>query len=407
MTSRFWDDHIAGNRKRESMAQRTADVVIIGGAAVGSSTAYFLKQLGFKGSVIVVEKDPTYQWCATGRSVASVRQQFSTPENIRLSQFGVSFFKGIKDEFGPEADIAFRERGYLIMATADGASGLKENVALQHSLGAETELLDQDGIAVKFPWLSTEGLAAGGWGRSGEGWVDPHALRSLFQAGAKARGVEYVAGEVTGVEIADGSVRSVALADGTRIACGVAISCAGWHSHKVAAMAGIDLAVRPKKRLVFVVDIRQDLAGCGLMIDPSGLYFRPEGKFYLTGIQPPESEDVDCEDFDIDHAFFDREVWPRLAERAKAFESLKVVSAWSCHYDYTLLDQNAVLGAHPAVANLLFACGFSGHGLQHSPGNGRAMAELVIYGAYRSIDLTRLGFARLLSGTPLRERNVY
>ncbi len=389
------------------MPQRSADVVIIGGAAVGSATAYFLEKLGFGGSVVVVEKDTTYQWCATGRSVASVRQQFSTPENIRLSQFGVAFFKGIKDEFGPEADIGFRERGYLIMASPEGHRGLTENVALQRGLGADTELLDAAGIAARFPWLSTEGLAGAGWGRTGEGWVDPHALRSLFQAGARARGVDYVHGEVTGIEVTGGRARAVALAGGDRIACGAIVSCAGWHSHKVAAMAGIDLAVRPKKRLVFVVDIRQELAGCGLMIDPTGLYFRPEGRFYLTGIQPPEDEDPDTEDFDIDHEFFDREVWPRLAVRAQAFESLKVVNAWSCHYDVTLLDHNAVLGPHPAVPNLLFACGFSGHGLQHSPGNGRAMAELIMHGAYQTIDLGRLGFTRLLENRPVRERNVY
>lgn len=389
------------------MAERTADVVIIGGAAAGSSTAYFLKKLGFKGSVVVIEKDTTYQWCATARSVASVRQQFSTPENIKLSQFGVSFFKGIKDEFGSDADISFRERGYLIMASPEGRAGLEANVALQCSLGADIALLDAAAMSRQFPWISTDGLAAAGWGRSGEGWVDPHALRALFQAGARARGVDYIQGEVTGIAVANGKASHVTLADGSRIACGTVVACAGWHSHKIAAMAGIDLQVRPKKRLVFVVDIRQELAGCGLMIDPTGLYFRPEGKFYIAGIQPPENEDPDTEDFEIDHAFFDREVWPRLVVRAQAFESLKVVNAWSCHYDYTLLDQNAVLGLHPSVGNLLFACGFSGHGLQHSPGNGRAMAELVMHGAYKSIDLTRLGFARLLRNEPLRERNVY
>src|SRR5688572_33279991 len=105
------------------MAIEKADVVIVGGAAVGSSIAYFLKRDGFKGSVVVVEKDPSYQFCATGRSLASIRQQFSTPENIRLSQFGVGFFKSIKQEFGPEADVGFRERGYLIMRSEERRVG--------------------------------------------------------------------------------------------------------------------------------------------------------------------------------------------------------------------------------------------------------------------------------------------
>lgn len=159
--------------------------------------------------------------------------------------------------------------------------------------------------------------------------------------------------------------------------------------------------------MVFVVDCKTPLDGAGLMIDPSGLYFRPEGRFYLTGIQPPEADDPDTEDFDVDHAFFDAEVWPRLAARVPAMEALKVVNAWSCHYDYTTLDQNAVLGAHPDVANLIFACGFSGHGLQHSPGIGRAIAELITHGRYVSIDLSALGWERVLRNEPLAELNVY
>lgn len=389
------------------MAPRTADVVIIGGAVVGSAIAYFLKRDGFKGSVVVIEKDPSYQLCATGRSVASVRQQFSTPQNIRLSQFGVGLFKGIKSEFGPEADISFRERGYLIMATPEGRAALETQIAIQHSLGAATELLEPAEIARRFPWMSIEGLGAAGWGPTGEGWVDPHSLLSLFRSGARSRGVEYVADEAIGLDRRGNMITGVRLRGDSIIAAGTVVCAAGWHSAKVAALAGLDLPVRPKKRMVFVVDCKTALVGAGLMIDPSGLYFRPEGKFYLTGIQPPETDDPDSEDFEVDHAFFDAEVWPRLAVRVPAMEALKVVNAWSCHYDYTTLDQNAVLGLHPDVANLIFACGFSGHGLQHSPGIGRAMAELIIHGRYMSIDLSALGWDRILRNAPLAELNVY
>lgn len=389
------------------MAASTADVVIVGGAVVGSAIAYFLKRDGFRGSVVVVEKDPSYQWCATGRSVASVRQQFSTPQNIRLSQFGVGLFKGIKSEFGPDADVSFRERGYLIMATPEGRATLEAQIAIQHSLGAATELLEPAEIARRFPWMSVDGLGGAGWGPTGEGWVDPHGLLSLFRGGARDRGVTYVADEVVGLDRASGSITAVRLKSGDTIAAGTVVCAAGWHSRKVAAMANLDLPVRPKKRMVFVVDCRTPLDGAGLMIDPSGLYFRPEGQFYLAGIQPPEADDTDTEDFDVDHAFFDAEVWPRLAARVPAMEALKVVNAWSCHYDYTTLDQNAVLGPHPDVANLIFACGFSGHGLQHSPGIGRAMAELINHGRYTSIDLSALGWDRILRNAPLAESNVY
>ena len=397
------------------MAGRTADIVIVGGAVVGSSIAYFLRREGFRGTVTVVEKDVTYQWCATGRSVASIRQQFSTPENIRLSQFGLSFFRGIGDELGPDADIAFRERGYLIMASPDGRATLEANVALQTSLGADTELLEPAEVGRRFPWLSTEGLGGAGWGRTGEGWVDPASLLQLFRKAAIARGVDYLADEVVGIDTTSAAagaggtrrITGVRLASGDMIGTERVVCAAGWHSGKVARLAGLDIPVRPRKRFVFVVDCREALPGCGLMIDPSGVYFRPEGRYFLTGLAPPELADPDAEDFDIDHGFFDEEIWPRLAARVPAFEALKVQGAWCCHYDLNTLDHNAILGPHPELPGLVLACGFSGHGLQHSPGVGRGIAEHLVHGRFLSIDLARFGFERVTAGRPILELNVF
>lgn len=390
------------------MAIETADIVIVGGAVVGSSIAYFLKRDGFAGSVVVVEKDPSYQFCATGRSLASIRQQFSTPESIRLSQFGVGFLKDIKQEFGPDADVSFRERGYLIMATPEGRGVLEQNVKLQQSLGADTELLEADEIGRRFPWMSTHGLGAAGWGRSGEGWLDPHALMGTFRSAAREKGVTYLADEVVGLEMSGRRVTGVKLKSGGSIAAGKVVCAAGWHSYKIAAMAGFELPVRPRKRLAFVVDCRDPLPGAGMMIDPSGVAFRPEGRFYITAVSPKEGDpDPDEEDFDFDHEVFDRDIWPQLAARVPAFETLKVQNAWCCHYDVSTLDHNAILGPYPEVDGLILACGFSGHGLQHSPGVGRGIAELLTHGGYRSIDLTRFGYDRVLRGEPILETNVF
>jgi FAD-dependent oxidoreductase domain-containing protein 1 len=389
------------------MPTSTADIVIIGGAVVGSSIAYFLKRNGFTGRVVVVEKDPSYQWCATGRSVASIRQQFSTRENIELSRFGATFFSSIRDEFGPDADIAFRERGYLIMASPEGRPVLEQSIALQRSLGADTALLEPEDIARQFPWLSTEGLGAAGWGRSGEGWVDPNSLMQLFRKGAIARGVEYRAGEAIGITVTGGRIAGVQLASGDTIATERVVCAAGWHSAKVAAMASLSIPIRPRKRFVFVIDCRDPLPGAGLMIDPSGVYFRPEGKVFLAGLAPSEDRDPDAEDFDIDHAFFEDEIWPRLALRVPAFEAIKVQSAWCCHYDLNTFDHNAILGPHPDLPEFVLACGFSGHGLQHSPGVGRGIAEHLIHSCWQTIDLTRLGYARVTANQPLLELNVF
>ncbi|MFN3744866.1 MAG: NAD(P)/FAD-dependent oxidoreductase [Hyphomicrobiaceae bacterium] len=385
----------------------SADVVIVGGAAVGSATAYFLRREGFNGRVVVVEKDPSYQRCATGRSVASIRRQFSTPENILLSAFGWAYFSSVKEAHGPEADVSLVERGYAIMASAEGERVLRANVAVQRDLGADVELLAPEPLKRRFPWLAVDDLAGAGWGRSGEGWVDPHAHLALMRKRAIAEGVVYLADEVVGIDLKGSAVVGVRLASGGTIATPMIVCAAGWHSRKVAALAGVDLPVRPRKRYVFVIDCPTPLPGAGLMIDPSGVYFRPEGRYYLTGVAPPEDEDPDAEDFDIEDGFFERLIWPTLAHRVPAFETLKVVNAWCCHYDLNTLDHNAILGPHPEVAGFLLACGFSGHGLQHSPGIGRAVAELIVHGSYRAIDLTRFGWARIAANAPLAEANVF
>jgi len=201
-------------------------------------------------------------------------------------------------------------------------------------------------------------------------------------------------------------VQGVVLDDGTRIACGSLINAAGSGAAALARSAGIELPVQPRKRCVFHVRSPALTPGCPLVVDPSGVYFRPEGTGWLCGVAPPEHEDPPCEDFEVQHALFDEHIWPVLAARVDGFEALRVMRAWAGHYDVNLLDHNMILGAHPDIDNLLFANGFSGHGLQHAPAVGRALSELVVHGVYRSLDLSRLGWARVLRQEPLREINV-
>ena len=154
------------------------DVVIVGGAAVGSSVAYFLTHdLEFTGSIAVIERDPTYARAATTLSAASIRQQFSTPENIRMSAFGVAFFRDLKTRFGADADIAFRERGYLLLASETGAETLAANHGVQQAEGADIVLMDQTALADNFRWLNTSDLTLGAFGRSGGVRVIPTLSR--------------------------------------------------------------------------------------------------------------------------------------------------------------------------------------------------------------------------------------
>jgi len=393
-------------------AKTSYEVVIVGGAVVGSSTAYFLAtNPDFSGSVLVIEKDWTYQHSATALSSSSIRHQFSNAINVKVSQFGTEFIRDFKRNAAVDDDIpeiGFHENGYLFLAADQrGADVLSRNHATQIACGAEVTLLDPDGLARRFPWLNTEGLTLGSTGERGEGWFDNVGLMQGFRKKARALGVEYIEDEVVAVNREGDRVVSVATKSGQTIACGTLVNTSGTNGKHVARMAGLDIPVEPRRRSLFVADCRTPLEGSvGLTIDPTGVFFRPEGKFYLMGTYPKHDPEVDPNDFAVMHAEFEDEIWPTLANRVPAFEAIKVVNSWAGHYDYCTLDHNVILGPHSDVRNFLFANGFSGHGLQQSPAMGRGLSELITYGGFRTLDLSPFGYERVVANRPFLEDAV-
>lgn len=384
------------------------DIVIIGGAIVGSSLAYHLRKEGFPGSIALIERDPQFTHSATTLSAASIRQQFSIPENIRLSQYTLALFRRLKQEFGADADIGFREGGYLILATDEGLPVLAANHAVQIAEGADIVLEDASALARRFTWLSTEGIRAGAYGRGGEGWFDAHAYLHLFRKALRTMNVDLITASVTGIEREGGHVTAVMLDTGTKLTAGLIVNAAGPNAGKVAGMAGLTLPVEPRKRTVFVFEARDRFDDMPLIVDPGGIWWRPEGSVYITG--GAETEDgeqaADPADFEPRWELFENEIWPVLATRVPAFEAIKMTRAWAGHYEYNTLDQNAVIGPHPQVENFIFANGFSGHGLQQAPAVGKALSELIVHGAYRTIDCSAFGYGRIAESRAFRELNV-
>ncbi len=390
--------------------EHLADVVIVGGGVMGSAIAYFLTaDAAFHGSVLVIERDPSYADCATTRSWGGVRQQFSTPENVVMSLFSLGFFRDARELLavdGEGPDLAFKEHGYLFLASPAGLPMLEANRALQCELGADIALLGHAELAERFPWLSLEGLAGGGFGESGEGWLDPSAVLHGFRRKAQAQGAHYRTDAVVGIERAGDRIASVSLAGGATVSCGHLVNAAGPQAGRVAALAGIVLPVSPRKRMSYVFDCREALPPVPLTIDTTGVTFRPEGAHYIAIHSPPPEDDPVSNDLDEDYEPFERVIWPALAARVPAFEAIKLTGSWAGHYDYNGFDQNAVIGPHPEIANFHFCNGFSGHGIQQAPAAGRAVAEGILHGATQSLDLDALGYARLIEGRPLRELNI-
>lgn len=403
---------MSAERKTDAPQRRSYDVVIIGGAMMGSASAWFLSaNPDFNGSVLVVERDPTYEFSSTSRTNSCIRQQFSHETNIKISQFGVAFLKSFREQLGgdPEIpDITLQAFGYLYLAGSEAfADVLRENQAVQAAAGAGTRLMTPEEIKDAWPAYNTDGVVLGSHNPVDEGYFDGATMFDWWRRMARRNGVEYVANEVTAITRGrDGRVESVALASGETIAAGAVVNASGPRGAVTARMAGFDLPVEPRRRFTFIFDVEKPLGhDLPLTIDPSGVHVRMDGRYYLCGC-PPDHDPAVAFDFTLDHSVFEEKIWPAIAHRVPAFEAVKVINGWIGHYAYNTLDYNAIIGPHPDAPNFLFLNGFSGHGFQQSPAMGRGVSELIAYGGYRSLDMSAFGYDRVLRGEPVLERAV-
>lgn len=396
------------------------DVVIVGGAVIGSAVAYFLSaNPDFNGSILVVERDPTYAKASTSLSSSSIRTQFSNPINVKISQFGSAFIKDfartmqIPGEAPP--DLNFHQGGYLFLAnTEEQEETLRENHEVQLACGADVVLWDQEALHRAFPHLNVDDIRLSSYGQSGEGWFSNTGLMNGFKAKARDLGADYVTDEVVAIGRAGNSVTDVTLKSGAVVRAGTVVNASGPRAALTARMAGLDVPVEPRKRTLFVFDCAQTPEGSAtvnagrlpLMIDPTGVFCRPEGRFFLSGAAPIEDPAVDWDDFEPRWHEFEDIIWPALANRARGFEAIKVVNQWAGHYDFNTLDHNLIVGRHPVVANFIYANGFSGHGLQQGPAAGRGVSELITYGAFRTLDLREVGYERIAENRPFLEKAV-
>ncbi len=386
----------------------SARVVIVGGAIIGSFCAWSLRKAGFAGSITVVERDPTYQFSSTALSAAGIRTQFATPANIQMSLYAAQMFRSIKSVFGDDADIGYREKGYLILG---GPGQVLERTAaaqMQRAYGADIAVLGPDELAARFPGFAFDDVGVGTFGVQHEGWFDAWSLLSLVRKAARNAGVTYVDATVQSFESTSTKVTGVKLSTGQSIPCDFCVLAAGALSGRLVATLGIELPVVPKKRTVFSFRSPFKLENFPMLFDSSGIWVRPEGQGYIGGIQPSAERDVDADgDFEPHHDLMEEVFWPLLATRIPAMEQLRLNRAWAGHYEVNTLDHNGVVGAHDELANLIFATGFSGHGVMHAPAVGRGIAELVTAGEFLSIDMSPLSWSRIRSATPLHESIVY
>ncbi len=390
------------------------DVVIVGGAIYGSAVAWFLTENpDFDGTILVVERDPTYEFASTSHTNSCIRQQFSEEINVRISQFAAEYIKNFRAHMGGDVRVPqphIHSFGYLYLADNEGfAATLRETQKIQAACGAGTRHMTRDEIAQAYPFYQLDDIIAGNHNTVDEGYFDGHTLFDWWRRMAKERGVTFLTNEVVAMNRnASGTrVESVILKSGEVVGCGTVVNASGPRAVLTARMAGIDMPVEPRKRYTFVFAAEKPLdRDLPLTIDPSGVHMRTDGAYYMAGCPPDDDGPVDYTDFAADHNIWEDKVWPILATRIPQFEAIKLRNSWVGHYAYNTFDQNAILGAHEEVANFVFVNGFSGHGLQQSPAIGRGTAELITYGQYRTLDLSPLNFTRIAQGARFVEKAV-
>lgn len=402
------------SHKLEIPSQSSYDVVIVGGAMFGSSVAWFLaSNPDFDGSILVVEKDPTYEFTSTAHTNSCMRQQFSREINVRVSQFAAEFVKNFQDYMGNDPRVPklpFQSYGYMYLADNEAfADVLRESQKLQASCGAGTKFMTPEEIKRDYPFYQLDDIVGANHNLVDEGYFDGNTLFDWWKRSARERGAQYITNQVVAMtrNAAGTRIDSVTLKSGDVIACGTVVNASGPRAVLTSRMAGIEIPVEPRKRYTFIFDAEQPLdRDLPLTIDPSGVHMRTEGTYYLAGCPPNEDPAVDYDDFVQDHSLWEEKVWPVIAARIPQFEAIKLINSWAGHYAYNTFDQNAILGPHTEVENFIFVNGFSGHGFQQSPAMGRGTSELIAYGEYRSLDLSPFNFQRIADNTPFIEKAV-
>ena len=396
----------------QSPRAQSYDIILIGGAMYGSSIAWWLsRDPAFDGSILLVERDLSFEFAATSHTNSCIRQQFSNTTNIQISQFGAEFINNFQSYFDHDPrvpHIPIQSFGYMYLAnTAADAENLRQSQVVQAQLGAGTRHMTAAEIQAEYPFYNVDDITAGNHNTANEGYFDGGTIFDWCKRVAQEKGAEYVQNEVVTINRQANRIHSVTLASGETLSCGLLVNCTGPRGAHTARMAGINLPVEPRKRYSFIFDAEQPLdRDLPLTIDPSGVHMRSEGRYYLAGCPPDDDAAVAYDDFNQDHSIWQEKVWPILAARVPKFEAIKLINSWAGHYDYNTFDQNAIIGPHHEVENFLFANGFSGHGLQQSMAIGRGLAEFITYGAYRSIDLSPFAYKRIAEGNPLVEKAV-
>ncbi|MFT4194586.1 NAD(P)/FAD-dependent oxidoreductase [Ottowia sp.] len=390
-----------------SASPRKFDVAVIGGGIIGSSVAYHLMQASPGLSVCVIEPDPTYEYASALRASGGCRVQFTCPENIAMSLDSIEFIRHFERTMATAkqaAPVDWVEGGYLFIVPPAQVANLERNVKKQQAHGCVVDLLDPQGLKARFPSMNVSDLGAGAH-TPHDGWCDPNGLLWGFRRKAVELGAVYLQDRFIDAEVDGAQARAIVLESGARIAADAFVNAAGAWAGGVAQKFGMHLPVTPMRRFEHYFTAGSPVERLPYVKDVERLAFRSEGPGFSGGLVDGSAQRGF--NFEVDHGYFERVVWPAVAHRFPPFEAAKCHRTWSGLYEVNELDGNPVIGAwNSRLPNLYTVAGFSGHGMMHAPAAGRGIAELVVHGRFTTLDLSRLGYERVEKNQAYAEEGI-
>jgi FAD-dependent oxidoreductase domain-containing protein 1 len=390
------------------MAQ-TADVVLIGGGIIGASIAYHLRQDGFAGRILVIERDTTYARAATPMSLGGVRQLYGVPCNIRLARYSLEFYERFDEVMSGgwgRAQAHFHQRGYLLLLDDQNRDAWFRRYEVQRQLGVEVEVLPPGQVHELFPHLYMGDVSYALFSQR-DGYVNPRGALQGFVERSRELNCTWLQDEVIGFAPASGQMFNVQTRMSGDISTPAVVIVSGAWAQHVAGLAGISLPVQPVRRQACYVTLANPPGyKLPMVIDRSNVHFRHDTETdnhllvsYIIRDEPPGFN------FDWDSAQFEAHILPTLRRRLPACGDIQLQRGWAGHYAVTP-DENFILGQHPELPGLFMATGCSGHGVMLAPAIGKVLSEAIRLRRYETLDATPYRLGRFATGELISDPQI-
>jgi glycine/D-amino acid oxidase-like deaminating enzyme len=383
---------------------RRAGAVVVGGGAMGTSTAYHLAAEGVE-DVVLLERETALGTGSTGRCAGGFRHQFSSEINVRLSLASVPMIQSFSEVHGLPLDI--HTDGYLFLVRDPAKwAGYLAGAEMQRRLGARVEVFDAKAAAALIPGLAVDDIVGATFGPD-DGIADPSGLVNGYATAARRAGATIETGvavtairtspdggRVTGVDTTAGPIDSP-----------IVIAVAGVWTPALTATCGVTVPVEPVPRQLVVTgpfEGRPDRRT--LVIDTDTMFwFHREADGVLMGV--PRVGERSSFDLALDDRFVAEELLPQAFRVLPALEGAGLATTWAGLYEMSP-DRHAIIGPVAGLDGLLLAAGFSGHGFQHAPIVGKLLAECAVGGSATTVDIRPLRLERFAEGAPVVETYV-